>query len=103
MATCWTIHRLQNLKLGERFAYYKGDIDADISRSAPVDQAPNYSRLLSAIRRCVQDLAAAGCIEISTEMLTGTGADGRPFRITKYTAIGIESGRLASKALAEAA
>lgn len=82
-----TAVRLQNLKPGESFVYYRGNFDADIHRSKPNGTerefwvherkfgpgAPRYARLLSDILLTAESLESTGRAELTQRTVVLTG------------------------------
>lgn len=83
--TNWTAERLASLRPGEKFTYYRGDLDADIRRAGTP-----YSDVLIAVRNAAAELARAGKIDV--EVIEQRNADGRPGR-SAATYVYVATGR----------
>jgi hypothetical protein len=57
----WTVVKLNQLKPGERFCFYRGDLDIDILKGK---YTPGYATVLNAVKAAVERLVAQRKIDI---------------------------------------
>lgn len=89
-----TVEALYNLKRGEQYTYYRGNLPGDIASSAEV---PSYASILQQVYDTASALADAGKLELRSEKEAITfqqfTKDGnrvtRSVLVTRYTAIAL--------------
>jgi hypothetical protein len=81
-----TVRRLLELEPGESFVFYRGSLPDDVNRNS---RAPQYAAVIAAVYATAHQLQKAGRIAISERKIELTTADGNPFNVTAYTALGL--------------
>jgi hypothetical protein len=81
-----TVKRLLALEPGEAFTFYKGALPSDVNHNS---KAPLYAEILAAVHATAHQLQKAGRIAISERKIELTTADGNPFSVTEYRALGL--------------
>ena len=84
----WTIDRLVELKPGERFVFYRGDFNKDISKESP------YCSVLAAVKDAAANLERQGRIHVEVREVrinhNGSANTGRKSTTFEYVAVGRE-------------
>jgi hypothetical protein len=91
LPTPWTVTRLEALRHGERFCFYRGNLQADYGRALSLDKGgtPGYAFILQQIMEAVARLRIEQRIDVS-ETKIGTDApkgEGK-HQLFEYVAIG---------------
>lgn len=81
-----TVKRLLALEPGDSFTFYRGSLPDDVNHNS---RAPQYAAVITAVYATAHQLQKAGRIAISERKIELTAADGNPFSVTEYRALGL--------------
>ena len=81
----WTVTRLQNLRWNESIVYYRGNLEADISRAGVDGDTHSYKSTLEQIQQAAWTLSLQKKIRLEEKVVPTKVGD-----IREYIAIGIK-------------
>jgi hypothetical protein len=81
-----TVRRLLALEPGDAFVFYRGSLPDDVNHNS---RAPQYAAVITATYATAHQLQKAGRIAVTERKVELTAADGNPFSVTEYRALGL--------------
>jgi hypothetical protein len=81
-----TVRRLLALEPGDSFTFYRGALPDDVNHNS---KAPQYAAVIAAVYATAHQLQKAGRIAVTERKVELTTADGKPFSVTEYRALGL--------------
>jgi hypothetical protein len=81
-----TARRLLGLEPGESFVFYRGALPDDVNHN---NKAPQYAAVIAGVHATALQLQKAGRIAVTERKVELTTADGKPFSVTEYRALGL--------------